>query len=156
MEDSQRYKQIVQQLAAQEKEFHTENEKRIRAGMQCLVWIPMIFLILLFLTESAKVIFLILWIISLFLISAYLIYVEYIDFQAQERLLQYQEDAKAENSSLIGGEIEDLEERMLELLRQIDEKKAENRRQILLRLEKQQEKLGENSSDGPTHLLRRP
>lgn len=141
MEDSSKYKQIVQQLAAQEKEFHAENEKRIRTGIQCLIWIPLIFLFLLFLTESAKVIFLVLWIISLFFISVYLIYVEYTDFQVRERQLLYQEDEKAASSGLIGEDIEELEEKMLELLHQIDKKKAENRQQMLQKLEEQKEKL---------------
>lgn len=141
MEDSQQYKQIVQQLAAQEREFHAENEKRIRAGIQCLIWIPMIFLLLLFLTESTKVIFLVLWIISLFLISVYLIYVEYMDFQAKERLLLYQDDANAANSALLGNDVEELEEKILELLHQMDEKKTENRRQMIQKLEEQKEKL---------------
>lgn len=141
MEDSQQYKQIVQQLAAQEREFYAANETRIRAGIQCMIWIPMIFLILLFLTESTKVIFLILWIISLFLISAYLIYVEYMDFKAKEIFSLHQEDINAAGRVLIGSNIEELEEKMLELLRQIDEKKAENRKPILSKLEEQKEKL---------------
>lgn len=141
MEDSQQYKQIVQQLAAQDREFHAANEKRIRAGIQCLIWVPMIFLLLLFLTESTKVIFLVLWIISLFLISVYLIYVEYMDFQAKERQLLYQEDANAANNALIGNDVEELEEKMLELLHQLEEKKAENHRQMIRKLEEQKEKL---------------
>lgn len=141
MEDSQQYKQIVQQLAAQDREFHAANEKRIRAGIQCLIWVPMIFLLLLFLTESTKVIFLVLWIISLFLISVYLIYVEYMDFQAKERHLLYQEDANAANNALIGNDVEELEEKMLELLHQLEEKKAENHRQMIRKLEEQKEKL---------------
>lgn len=46
----------------------------------------MIFLFLLFWTESNKVVFLILWIVSLFLLAAYLILVEYMDYNLQEKL----------------------------------------------------------------------
>ena len=77
----------------------------------------------------------------MFLISVYLIYVEYTDFQVRERLLLYQEDEKAASSGLIGEDIEELEEKMLVLLHQIDEKKAENRQQLLQKLEEQKEKL---------------
>ncbi len=135
MEENAQYKQILQRLAAREKELHAANEKRIRAGIQCLIFIPMLFLFLLFLTESSKVIFLALWIISLFLISSYLIYVEYMDFQARERLLLYQQDAEAFDGALIGSEVEQLEDKMLELLRQIEEKKAESRRLFMSKFE---------------------
>lgn len=135
MEENSQYKQLLQRLAAREKELHAANEKRIRAGIQCLIFIPMLFLFLLFLTESSKVIFLALWIISLFLISSYLIYVEYMDFQARERLLLYQQDAEAFDGALIGSEVEQLEDKMLELLRQIEEKKAESRRLFMSKFE---------------------
>jgi hypothetical protein len=42
--------------------------------------------VLLFLTNSSKIIFLVLWIVSLFLIAVYLIYVEYADYKIQEQL----------------------------------------------------------------------
>lgn len=135
MEENAQYKQLLQRLAAREKELHAANEKRIRAGIQCLIFIPMLFLFLLFLTESSKVIFLALWIISLFLISSYLIYVEYMDFQARERLLLYQQDVEAFDGALIGSEVEQLEDKMLELLRQIEEKKAESRRLFMSKFE---------------------
>ena len=135
MEENAQYKQLLQRLAAREKELHAANEKRIRAGIQCLIFIPMLFLFLLFLTESSKVIFLALWIISLFLISSYLIYVEYMDFQARERLLLFQQDVEAFDGALIGSEVEQLEDKMLELLRQIEEKKAESRRLFMSKFE---------------------
>ena len=78
---------IVRRLAAAK--IFLSSEKRIRTGIQCLIWIPLVFLALLFLTESEKVIFLLLWVVSLFIISGYLIYIEYIDFRAQERLHRF-------------------------------------------------------------------
>lgn len=56
--------------------------------------------------DSSKVVFLVLWIVSLFTISAYLIYVEYMDYTLQERLteLGIKEDGKIDtllpNSSI--------------------------------------------------------
>ena len=48
----------------------------------------MFFLALLFLTGSNKVIFLILWIVSLFALSIYLIVVEYMDYNLQEKIME--------------------------------------------------------------------
>lgn len=47
-----------------------------------------VFLALLFLTGSNKVIFLILWIVSLFALSIYLIVVEYTDHNLQEKIME--------------------------------------------------------------------
>ena len=61
---------------------------------------------LMFSMDSSKVVFLVLWIVSLFTISAYLIYVEYMDYTLQERLteLGIKEDGKIDtllpNSSI--------------------------------------------------------
>ncbi len=52
----------------------------------------MIFLFLLFWTESNKVVFLILWIVSLFLLAAYLILVEYMDYNLQEKLSEINDE----------------------------------------------------------------
>ncbi len=65
---------------------HAQNLKRIRIGLLCVIVIPMIFLALMFITDSNKVIWLILWIVSLFAISAYLIVVEYGDYNLQHRI----------------------------------------------------------------------
>ena len=48
---------------------HERNQKRIKAGLWCIAIIPMIFLILLLHMESSKVVYLLLWVISLFLIN---------------------------------------------------------------------------------------
>lgn len=65
---------------------HAQNLKRIHIGLLCVLIIPMIFLALMFITDSNKVIWLILWIVSLFAISAYLIVVEYGDYNLQHRI----------------------------------------------------------------------
>lgn len=149
--ENEHYKQLFQQLVQEEQELHAANQKRIKGGIQCLIWIPMIFLMLLFLTEGEKVIFLVLWIVSLFAIASYLIYIEYIDFKAQERLHNYQEEGRAPHSSLIGEDMELFEETVTELLRQIDEKKAENRQKMMQRMEQQKEKFLEVERKGIHH-----
>lgn len=139
MEEEQ-YKRLFEQLVKEEEQLHRENQKRIRTGIQCLIWIPLVFLALLFLTESEKVIFLLLWVVSLFIISGYLIYIEYIDFRAQERLHRFTDQDNQIASGLIGSDIEAFEETVTELLRQIDERKSENRKKMMQMLEQKKEK----------------
>lgn len=138
--EKEQYESLFQQLVKEEEQLHMENQKRIRAGIQCLIWIPMIFFVLLFLTDSEKVIFLVLWVVSLFVIASYLIYIEYIDFQAQERLHKYMAQEHISHEGLIGADIEAFEETVAELLRQIDEKKMQNRQKMIQMLEQQKEK----------------
>lgn len=65
-------------------EFHRQNRRRIRAGIRCLLLVPLVFLIMLLMTGSDRIIFLCLWVISMFLIAAYLIYAEYMDFKVDK------------------------------------------------------------------------
>ena len=77
-----------------EQNIHQKNQKKIRIGLKCVVLIPLIFLILLFWTESSKIIFLVLWIVSVFVIATYLIAVEYQDYKLQEKLNELNEETK--------------------------------------------------------------
>lgn len=77
---------IYGELADFQGKLHAQNLKRIHIGLLCVLIIPMIFLALMFITDSNKVIWLILWIVSLFAISAYLIVVEYGDYNLQHRI----------------------------------------------------------------------
>lgn len=70
---------------------HAENVKKLKAGIKCIFTVPACFLILLFLTGSSKIIFLVLWIASLFIIAAYLIHVEYSDYKVQEMVNSFQD-----------------------------------------------------------------
>ena len=65
---------------------HKRNKDRIKYGIIAMLIIPIIFLILLFVVNSSKVIFLVMWIASLFLISGYLIAIEYKDYNMTENL----------------------------------------------------------------------
>ncbi|MDE7310656.1 MAG: hypothetical protein K2N87_03390 [Eubacterium sp.] len=171
MEEQEQYKRLFRQLVNEEEQLHKQNQRRIRSGIRCLVWIPLLFLALLFLTESEKAIFLVLWVVSLFVIAGYLMYIEYIDFQAQERLHRYTgktrrhkadlaeadtdtdkevfeeaglmgADMEAfEEAGLIGADMEAFEATVLELLRQIEERKTYSRQERLELLRQQKEKL---------------
>lgn len=85
---------IKSQVLAFRDNAHAANVKKLKAGIKCIFTVPACFLILLFLTGSSKIIFLVLWIASLFIIAAYLIHVEYSDYKVQEMVnsLQDMED----------------------------------------------------------------
>ena len=82
------YEESYRRIMEYQNEEHLRNQKKIRWGIRCVILIPMIFLMLMFSMDSSKVVFLVLWIVSLFTISAYLIYVEYMDYTLQERLTE--------------------------------------------------------------------
>lgn len=67
-------------------QFHSGNQRRIRKGMLSLLLVPLAFLVLLFLSDGSRVIFLLLWIVSMFGIAAYLIAVEYVDYEMQNKV----------------------------------------------------------------------
>lgn len=120
MEKKEKYEQMYEMLVEYEQKIHEKNQKRIRIGLKCIFIIPLVFLILLFWTESNKVVFLILWIVSLFGIAAYLILVEYMDYNLQEKLNEIS-DGEGEVEHLIGQEILEVEENLKNAMKKLDE-----------------------------------
>lgn len=88
-------KDIMEKVLEFRDNAHADNVRKIKAGIKCIFTVPACFLILLFFTGSSKIIFLVLWIASLFIIAAYLIHVEYSDYKIQEMVnsLQDSEDS---------------------------------------------------------------
>ena len=86
--DENKYSQLYQALLQEVLQFHSGNQRRIRKGMLSLLLVPLAFLVLLFLSDGSRVIFLLLWIVSMFGIAAYLIAVEYIDYEMQNKVKQ--------------------------------------------------------------------
>ena len=84
--DEKKYSQLYQALLQEVLQFHSGNQRRIRKGMLSLLLVPLVFLVLLFLSEGSRVIFLLLWIVSMFGIAAYLIAVEYVDYEMQNKV----------------------------------------------------------------------
>lgn len=120
-------------LVDYERAIHEKNQKRIHVGILCLYIIPIIFLILVFLTDSSKVIFLTLWIVSLFGIGIYLLMVEYNDYNLQHRMREITGD-EGEIDSLLS--FDEVEEKMRQAVNEMVEKR---------RLEEEEEKTeGEN------------
>lgn len=78
--------QSFEKIMEYENKIHEKNQQRIKIGIRLVIIIPLIFLTVMFKLDSSKVVFLVLWIVSLFVISLYLIVVEYMDYQMQEKL----------------------------------------------------------------------
>lgn len=97
-----KYERMYDILLDYEQKIHLKNQKRIRIGLKCLIIIPLIFLAMLFWTGSSKTIFLVLWIVSLFILAAYLVFVEYSDYKLQEKLNELDERGDVGVEALIG------------------------------------------------------
>lgn len=87
LSDDKRLREMYDKLVGYEKTIHEQNQKRIKIGLRCIYIIPLFFLVLLMIVpDSSKIIFLVLWIVSLFAIEVYLIGVEYVDYKLQEKM----------------------------------------------------------------------
>lgn len=87
LSDDKRLREMYDKLVGYEKTIHEQNQKRIKIGLRCIYSIPLFFLVLLMIVpDSSKIIFLVLWIVSLFAIAVYLIGVEYVDYKLQEKM----------------------------------------------------------------------
>ena len=87
LSDVKRLREMYDKLVGYEKTIHEQNQKRIKIGLRCIYIIPLFFLVLLMIVpDSSKIIFLVLWIVSLFAIAVYLIGVEYVDYKLQEKM----------------------------------------------------------------------
>lgn len=87
LSDDKRLREMYDKLVGYEKTIREQNQKRIKIGLRCIYIIPLFFLVLLMIVpDSSKIIFLVLWIVSLFAIAVYLIGVEYVDYKLQEKM----------------------------------------------------------------------
>lgn len=141
MGEKSKYEEMYEKLLVYEQKMHETNQKKIKIGLKCIWIIPLIFLALLFWTDSNKVVFLILWIASLFGIAVYLILVEYADYNLQEKLSEITNEEK-KPEALLGPKIDDVEITVKNVLQKMDDtlsveqKKTENE-------EKESEKIKE-------------
>lgn len=86
-----KYNSLMQGL----EEMHEKNVKRTRAALRCLLIIPAIILLMLFMTKGSKTIFLVLWIASMFVIAFILIVLEYQDYLLKKMVTQSQAPAES-------------------------------------------------------------
>ena len=83
MSSESQYEKLYYALLEGLEKMHEKNVKRTKNTLRTLIIIPTIFLILLFFSNAAeyKTIFMVLWILSMFVIAAILIVIEYQDYQ---------------------------------------------------------------------------
>ena len=97
---------VYEKFLELQQQAHQKNQKKIRVGMKINIILPLFFLALSFITNRSKLVFLLLWIISLFGIAFYLLYIEYMDFKLQEQLMELGiMEKEAETQALIGEEV---------------------------------------------------
>lgn len=145
------YEEMYKKFLDYETTSHEKNQKRIRVGIKVNIFLPLVFLIISFITSGSKLVFLVLWILSLFGIAFYLIYVEYNDFKLKEKLKEFGiETEKSEKEAvLIGQEIINRAEVVEERIDEIDEILDENRQKIAERIEE----IREERKDGLDPIL---
>ncbi len=114
MDDRQdsRYEELYQQLLERGLDMHLHNKRRIRNGMILLLLLPVILGVILWVTGSDKIVFLIIWVLCMFALSIYLITIEYID-DSVEKTLEEVTDREADFGVLFPG-TEQLGERISE------------------------------------------
>lgn len=123
MNEEKKFQEMYEKLMDYESSLHEINQKRIKIGLRCIYIIPLIFLVLLFITDSSKIIFLVLWIASLFGIAIYLIGVEYVDYKLQEKMNEIGGKNDIEPESLI--KIEQVSQKVAGVVGKIEETKEE-------------------------------
>lgn len=86
MNERDKYHQLYDRLLDEVKRLHELIKVGIRQGLKMLLIVPLLFMVVMFLTQGSKGIFLVLWIVSTFVIAAFLIALEYVDHGIQKRL----------------------------------------------------------------------
>lgn len=122
MEEFKNYEKAYLSFMDFQKELHEKNQKKIRVGFKVNILLPLVFLIISFITNGSKLIFLILWIVSLFGIAFYLLYVEFSDFKLQEKMKEFGlVSEEKEQEALIGVDVNDKIAELKELRKDLNE-----------------------------------
>lgn len=80
------YQKLYDRLLEEVGALHRANQHRIRSGLRALLAVTVGLMLLMFLAGGNKVFTLMLWILSMFAVAAYLIAVEYMDYELQKKL----------------------------------------------------------------------
>ena len=88
MTTDREYQELYDRLLDEVRTLHKNNRRRIRNGMRMLLVVTVGLMLLMFLAQGNKVFTLMLWIFSMFAVAAYLIAVEYADYELQKKLEQ--------------------------------------------------------------------
>jgi hypothetical protein len=145
------YKKAFEKYVDYQQDLHIKNQKRIQVGLKVNILLPLVFLFLCFLTQGSKLVFLLLWIGSLFGIAFYLMYVEYTDYKLQEQLKEFVDNDTLEPDNLIGERVDRAEAiintKMDALDEMIEGKKEENRQKLEAGKQKVKEKIVQIKGD---------
>lgn len=117
----QRYESLYTELLDRGDQLHEANKRRIKRGLITLLILPVVLDFIRLVTDSDKVVFLIIWILIMFAMSAFLISVEYLD-SAIEKTLVDVTDTEADFDGLLprpDGAVSDLHERIRKRLEEI-------------------------------------
>ena len=75
---------------------HQNNKRRIKNGLISLIVIPFILVGILLLTDSSRIVFLIIWIACMFVVAAFLLYIAYSDWMLQSTINELSRDELGE------------------------------------------------------------
>ena len=81
-----RYEDLYNRLRERGMALHESNKKRIRVGLVLLGLFTVLMILIRLITNSDRVVFMILWVVGMFAISVYLISVEYLDDSIRKTL----------------------------------------------------------------------
>lgn len=140
MNERNKYEVLYTELLDRGDQLHQSNKRRIRRGIVVLIILPVILDAIRLLTDSDKVVFLIIWILIMFVVSAYLISIEYLD-SAIEKTLRDVTDTEAEFDGLLPkpelrrGDLHErireiIEERLAERLHEAENRAAEEAKEV--------------------------
>ena len=120
MSKNKKYHQLYDRLLEEVEMLHERIKVGIRQGLKMLVIVPLLFMLVMFLTQGSKGIFLVLWIVSTFVIAAFLIALEYVDHGIQKRLEEItgMENALPEDSIMPEIDIPEIDIEELRLIAQ--------------------------------------
>lgn len=155
MGENKEYKEMIDGFVEYQKNLHAKNQKKISVGLKVNILLPLVFLLLCFFSDGSKLIFLMLWIISLFGIAFYLVYVEFIDYKIVRKMKEFGmiSDEEMENRKLIGDNIETAGDNLVERLDEIDEKIDANKKRIAETFQSGKERLTINVLEEKEKIL---
>jgi hypothetical protein len=126
------YKEMYDKFIDHSRMLHRKNQKKIRVGLKVNIVVPLIFLVLSFSMSGARLVFLVLWICTLFGIAFYLVYVEFSDYKMMQQLEEFNVDFELplEDTSLIGGNMERAETVVTEKLDRVDDRIEDQKQRL--------------------------
>lgn len=93
---------LYAKLLTYAEQVHQSNKRRIKNGVIALAIIPALLIVVRLLTDSSRIVFLIIWIVCMFVDATFMIYVAYVDWQLQNVINELSRDELGEFDSLIG------------------------------------------------------